>query len=57
MDGPRFSQLDLMLSREFTFGDRGSLELSLEVFNVLDTVNYDVRSVDDAMYLKGPTLL
>ena len=56
-DGPRFSQLDVMLRRDFKFGARGSWELSLEVFNLLNTVNYDVRSVDNAMYFAGPTLV
>jgi hypothetical protein len=55
-DGPRFSQLDVMLSKELGIGDGGSLELSLEVFNVLNTVNYDVRSVDGNKYFAGPTL-
>ena len=56
-DGPRFSQLDLLAAKAFDLGDRGSLEVVAEVFNLLDTVNFDVTSVDDAMYFAGPTLM
>jgi len=55
-NGPRFSQLDLLLSKAFDVGAQGSLVVLVEVFNLFDTVNYDVRSVDGAMYFDGPTL-
>ena len=55
-EGPRFSQFDLLLAKPFSLGSRGSLELSLEVFNLFNTVNYDVLSVDNAMYFSGPSL-
>ena len=55
-DGPRISQFDLLLAKAFNLGDRGSLDLSVEIFNLFNTVNYDVRSVDNAMYYDGPTL-
>ena len=37
--GHAFSQLDLRVSKELTFGDRFGLELLAEVFNVLDAKN------------------
>ena len=43
-DGPSFSQLSLRLAKVFALG-RGELELILEVFNLLNTTNYDVGSV------------
>jgi hypothetical protein len=49
-DGPRFSQLDVMLKKEIGLRNRGRFDLSLEVFNLLNTVNYDVRAVDNARY-------
>jgi hypothetical protein len=37
------------------FGDQ-RLELIVEGFNVLNTTNYDVNSIDSAEFLSGPTL-
>ena len=37
-------------------GDSGGFELSLEAFNLLNTANYDVRSVDNAMYFLLPEI-
>jgi hypothetical protein len=55
-DGPRFSQLSLRLTKGFTlFGDN-RLDVIAEAFNVLDTTNYDVNSIDNAEFLSGPTL-
>ncbi|HEX6862761.1 MAG TPA: TonB-dependent receptor, partial [Thermoanaerobaculia bacterium] len=55
-DGPRFSQLSLRLTKGFTlFGDN-RLDVIAEAFNVLDTTNYDVNSIDTAEFLSGPTL-
>lgn len=54
-DGPRFSQLSLRLSRAFAL-PTGRLEAIAEVFNLFDTTNFDVSSVDGAEFLQGPTL-
>jgi hypothetical protein len=56
-DGPRFSQLDLSLAKELNLPRGGTLNLILEVFNLFDTTNFDVLSVDSAMYFSGPTLM
>jgi hypothetical protein len=53
-DGPRFSQLSLRLAKGFDLG-QGELELVLEVFNLLDTTNYDINSVVNTEYLVGPS--
>ncbi len=55
-DGPSFSQLSLRLSKAIGLGP-GDLELILEVFNVLDTVNYDVNSVLNTEYVWDSTVL
>lgn len=55
-EGPSFRQLSLRLTKGFQlFGDQ-RLEVIVEGFNVLDTTNYDVNSIDSAEFLGGPTL-
>jgi hypothetical protein len=56
-DGPRFSQLNLRIS--WTLGIKGGsgLEFIAEAFNLFNTVNYDVASIDTAEFFSGPTLL
>lgn len=56
MDGPCFRQVNLRLAKAFTFGG-SKLEIIAEAFNLFDTVNYSVSSIDSALYLSGPTLL
>jgi hypothetical protein len=55
-DGPRFSQLSLRLTKGFTLFGENRLDVIAEAFNVLDTTNYDVNSIDTAEFLSGPTL-
>lgn len=55
-DGPAFRQLSLRLAKGFAlFGDQ-QLEVIAEAFNVTNTTNYDVNSIDSAEFLSGPTL-
>ncbi len=54
-DGPAYRNMNLRLSKMFNFGGVG-LELIAECFNVFNTVNYDVTSIDGARYLSGPTI-
>ena len=55
-DGPRFSQFDLKVAKVFPSGSRGSIEISVEIFNLFNTVNYHVESVDGSMYFDGSTI-
>lgn len=57
MDGPRYSQFNLRVS--WTLGIKGGsgLEFIAEAFNLFNTVNYDVSSVNNAEFFSGPTLL
>jgi len=57
MDGPRFSQLNLRVSWTLDLPDGSGLEFIAEGFNVFNTVNYDVASVDNAEFFTGPTLV
>jgi hypothetical protein len=56
MDGPAFRQLSLRVSRPFALPNGFQLEVIAEAFNLFDTSNFDVNSVDGAEFLSGPTL-
>ena len=57
MDGPTYSQFNLRVS--WTLGIKGGsgLQFIAEAFNLFNTVNYDVSSVNNAEFFSGPTLL
>lgn len=54
-DGPVYRSFDMRLTKSFALGG-GSLDLIVEGFNLFNSVNYDVASVDGAEFLSGPTL-
>ncbi len=54
-DGPPFRQLSLRLTKTVPIGGQ-HVDVIVEGFNVFNTVNYDVNSIDGAQYLSGPTL-
>ncbi len=54
-DGPLYRNVNVRLSKVFNFSGFG-LELIAECFNLFNTVNYDVTSIDGAMYRSGPTI-
>ena len=49
-NGPRLSQLSLRLTKAVSLGRGRRLDLIVEVFNVFNTTNYDVSSVDGAQF-------
>ena len=53
-DGPSFSQLSLRLTKAISFSGGRQVELIIEAFNVLNTTNYDVNSVDNANPVGNP---
>lgn len=55
-DGPSFKQVSVRVTRGFQFGGGNRIDGIFEVFNLLNTVNYSVSSVDAAEFLAGPTL-
>jgi hypothetical protein len=54
-DGPAFRQLSLRLTKSVPVGGQ-RIDVIVEGFNVFNTVNYDVNSIDGAEFLSGPTL-
>lgn len=57
MNGPSYSNVNVRLTKAFPLPRRHAIELIAEVFNLLNSTNYDVASIDGALYLNGPTLL
>ncbi|MEO6194272.1 MAG: carboxypeptidase regulatory-like domain-containing protein [Thermoanaerobaculia bacterium] len=55
-DGPAFRQLSLRITKSIPILTGQSLNVIVEGFNVFNTVNYDVTSIDSAEFLSGPTL-
>ena len=55
-DGPIFRSLNLRITKTFKLGEAGEVDLIVEGFNVLNTRNFDVNSVDQFEFLAGPTL-
>ena len=56
MDGPRFSQFNLRFSWTLNIKGGSGLEFIAEAFNLFNTVNIDVNSVDNFEFVAGPTL-
>ncbi len=56
-DGPPFRQFSVRLTKSIHVSGSGRLDLIVEAFNLFNTVNYDVNSIDGAEYLSGPSLL
>ncbi|MBL8115648.1 MAG: TonB-dependent receptor [Acidobacteria bacterium] len=54
-DGPAFRQLSLRITKAFNLGPV-TLDVIAEAFNLLNTTNYDVTSIDNSKYFSGPTL-
>jgi hypothetical protein len=55
-EGPAFRQLSLRITKSIPIFTGQSLDVIVEGFNVFNTVNYDVTSIDSAEFLSGPTL-
>lgn len=55
--GPPFRQMNLRVAKAFKLSGAGRLELIAEGFNIFNTTNYDVNSVQQGEYLSGPTVL
>jgi hypothetical protein len=55
-DGPVFRQVSLRLTKMLAMHSAGRLEIIAEAFNLFNTVNYDVNSINSGQYLGGPTI-
>jgi hypothetical protein len=57
MDGPSYKNVNLRVTKAFPLPRRNSIDLIAEVFNLFNTTNFDVASIDGALNLNGPTIL
>ena len=55
-DGPAYRSVSLRLTKTLNLGSENRLEIIAEAFNLFNTVNYDVNSVNSGQYLSGPTI-
>jgi Carboxypeptidase regulatory-like domain/TonB dependent receptor-like, beta-barrel len=55
-DGPPFRQVNLRLTKALQIPSAGTVEIIVEGFNIFNTVNYDVNSINSGQYLSGPTI-
>jgi hypothetical protein len=56
MQGPRYRNVSLRLTKDIAAGGFGSVQAIAEAFNVFDFTNYDVQSVFGGEFLSGPTI-
>ena len=56
MNGPKFKQMALRLTKAIPAGGYGDLEVIAEAFNITNQKNLDVTSVSAGLYLSGPTI-
>jgi hypothetical protein len=54
--GPPFRQLSLRLTKAFKLAAASRLEVLVEAYNLFNTVNYDVNSINAGEFLSGPTI-
>ena len=55
-EGPAYRSVSLRLTKTLNLGSANRLEIIAEAFNLFNTVNYDVNSVNAGQYLSGPTI-
>jgi hypothetical protein len=55
-DGPVYRSVSLRLTKALHLASAGRLEVIAEAFNLFNTVNYDVNSMNSGQYLSGPTI-
>ena len=55
-DGPVYRSVSLRLTKTLRLGNTNRLEIIAEAFNLFNTVNYDVNSMNSGQYLSGPTI-
>ncbi|HQT95673.1 MAG TPA: hypothetical protein PK435_13655, partial [Thermoanaerobaculaceae bacterium] len=55
-DGPVYRNVSLRLTKAINLANAGRLEVIAEAFNLFNTANYDVNSMNSGQYLSGPTI-
>jgi hypothetical protein len=56
MNGPKYKNISLRVTKEIAFGGYGSLQAIAEGFNLPNFKNYDVQSVSGGRFFSGPTI-
>jgi hypothetical protein len=56
MNGPKYKNVSLRLTKDIAISGYGSLQAIAEGFNLLNFKNYDVQSVSAGQFLSGPTI-
>jgi hypothetical protein len=56
MNGPKYKNISLRLTKDIAFSGYGSLQAIAEGFNLANFKNYDVQSVSAGKFLSGPTI-
>lgn len=56
MNGPKYKNLSLRLTKDVPVSGFGSMQVIAEAFNLTNAKNYDVNSISSGLYLSGPTL-
>jgi outer membrane receptor protein involved in Fe transport len=55
-DGPVYHNVSLRVAKSLNTGAGTRLEIIAEAFNLFNSVNYDVNSINSGQYLSGPTI-
>ena len=56
MNGPKYKNISLRVTKDIAFGGYGMLQAIAEGFNLPNFKNYDVQSVAGGRFLSGPTI-
>jgi hypothetical protein len=55
-NGPQYKSVNLRVTKALKLGGSHSVDLIFEAFNLANWTNYNVASIDGALYLSGPTI-
>jgi hypothetical protein len=56
-NGPVYRNVSLRITKTFSLPSAGHFEVIAEAFNLFNSVNYDVNSINSAQYFSGPTIV
>lgn len=56
-NGPVYRNVSLRITKTFSLPSAGHFEVIAEAFNLFNSVNYDVNSMNSAQYFSGPTIV
>jgi hypothetical protein len=56
MNGPKYKNVSLRVTKDIAFSGYGSLQAIAEGFNLFNFKNFDVQSVQGGQFLSGPTI-